>query len=105
VPSTGIVGVSPTSGARGSTFTLTVNLDAAATPSPPPQTAPVNAITVGTIAGTNRVHVSQTQVTAQFTIPAGAATGAQTVTVTFPGPPETPTDTVTYTLTNGFTVN
>ena len=43
--------------------------------------------------------------TAQFTIPAGAATGAQTVTVIFPGPPGNPGATVTYTLAGGFTVN
>jgi hypothetical protein len=101
----GILSVSPTSAARGATFTLTVNLDPAATPAPPPQTAPVNAVTVGAIAGTNRVHVSQTQVTAQISVPANATTGAQTVTVTFPGPPENPTATVSYTLANGFTIN
>ncbi len=102
---TGILNVTPTSAVRGATFTLTVNLDPAATPAPPPQNAPVNAVTLGTIAGTNRIHVSQTQVSAQFTIPANAATGPQTVTVTFPGPPENPTATVSYTLTNGFTIN
>ena len=88
-----------------STFTLTVNLDPAATPAPPPQNAPVNSVTIGATAGTSRVHVSPTQVTASFTIPAGAATGPQTVTVVFPGPPTDPTATVTYTLANGFTVN
>ena len=102
---TGILSVTPTAATRGATFTLTVNLDPAATPAPPPQNAPVNGVTLGTIAGTSRIHVSQTQVTAQFTIPANAATGPQTVTVTFPGPPENPTATVSYTLTNGFTIN
>jgi hypothetical protein len=71
---------------------------------PPPQQAPVNSVTIGTINSTSRTHVSQTQVTAAFTVPANAATGAQTVSVTFPGPPENPTATVTYTLANGFTV-
>jgi hypothetical protein len=101
----GILSVSPTSAARGATFTLTVNIDPAAQPAPPPQNAPVNSVTIGTIAGTSRVHVSAAQVTASFTIPAGAATGPQTVTVIFPGPPGNPTQTVTYTLPNGFTIN
>lgn len=100
----GIVSVSPTSGTRGSVVTLTINLDSAAQPSPPPQNAPINSVTVGTISGTSLTHVSQTQVRASISIPGGAATGAQTVTVVFPGPPENPTATVTYTLNGGFTV-
>ncbi len=98
----GILTVSPTSGARGTTVGLTINLDPSV--NPPPQNAPINSATIGTINGTNLVHVSATQVTGSFTIPAGAALGAQTVSVTFPGPPGNPTATVTYTLTNGFTV-
>ncbi len=101
----GITSVSPTSGNRGTTFTLTINLDANANPAPPPANAPVNSVTVGTITGTSNVHVSQTQVTSSVTIPAGATTGPQTVTVVFPGPPGNPTQTVTYTLSNGFTIN
>lgn len=101
----GIASVSPMSGARGTTFTLTINLDPAATPAPPPVNAPVNSVTVGSIAGTGNVHVSQTQVTSSITIPPGAAVGPQTVTVVFPGPPGNPTATVTYTLPNGFTIN
>lgn len=101
---TGILSATPSSAARGSTFTLTVNLDPAATPAPPPANAPVNSVTIGTTAGTSRIHVSATQVTASFNIPAGAATGSQTVTVVFPGPPNDPTATVTYSLANGFTV-
>ena len=100
----GITSISPTSGNRGTTITLTINLDANAQPAPPPQQAPINSITVGSITGTGSVHVSQTQVTTSITIPANAATGAQTVTVIFPGPPDNPTATVTYTLTNGFTI-
>lgn len=101
--STGILSVSPTSANRGSTFTLTINLDPSV--NPPPQTAPVNAVTLGSISSTTRTHTSATQVTASITIPSTAATGAQTVTVTFPGPPGNPTATVSYTLTNGFTIN
>ncbi len=99
----GILSVSPTSGARGAMLTLTINLDP--TVNPPPQNAPINSVTVGTITGTGNVHVSQTQVTSSITIPAGAATGPQTVTVVFPGPPGNPGATVTYTLPNGFTIN
>ena len=101
----GILSVSPTSGSRGTTVTLTINLDPAAQPAPPPQQAPINSITVGSIGGTALTHLSQTQVRANITIPGGAATGPQTVTVVFPGPPDNPTATVTYTLTSGFTIN
>jgi len=101
----GITSVSPVSGNRGSTFTLTINLSASAQPAPPPANAQVNSVTVGTINGTSLVHVSQTQVTASITIPANATTGQQTVTVVFPGPPSNPSATVSYSLVNGFTIN
>lgn len=102
---TGILSVSPTSGTHGTTVTLTINLDPAVQPAPPPQQAPVNSVSVGTIAGNTLTHVSQTQVRATIPIPSNAATGPQTVTVIFPGPPDNPTATVTYTLANGFTIN
>jgi hypothetical protein len=100
--SSGITSVSPTSYARGSSFVLTINLNANATPAPPPATAPVNSVTIGSNAGTSLTHVSQTEVQATFDL-SGTA-GAQTVTVVFPGPPDNPTNVVTYTLSNGFTV-
>lgn len=96
-----IVSVSPTSAARGTTFTLTITLPNNA----PPANAPILSVTVGTITGTGNVHVSQTQVTSNITIPANAATGAQTVSVVFPGPPNNPGATETFTLANGFTIN
>jgi hypothetical protein len=96
----GILSVSPVTGAKGSTFTLTVNLDSAVTPPLPPQGVAPATVTIGTTAGSNRLHPSATQVTASFTIPANAPAGAQTVTVTF----TTPNGTNTYTLPNGFTV-
>jgi hypothetical protein len=99
----GIVSISPTTAAAGSTFTLTVNLDSSV--NPPPSTAPVNSVTIGSNSGTSLHHVSQTQVTASFTLSSNSATGPQTVSVVFPGPPGNPTDTVTYTLTNGFTIS
>jgi hypothetical protein len=100
---TGILSVSPPSAARGTTNTITINLDPAV--NPPPGNAPINSVTVGTITGAGNIHVSQIKVTSSITIPAGAATGAQTVTVVFPGPPGNPGATVTYTLPNGFTIN
>lgn len=99
----GILSVSPTSGNRGTSFTLTINLDPAV--NPPPANAPINSVTVGSITGTGNVHVSQTQLTSTITVPANAATGPQTVTVVFPGPPNNPGATVTYTLSGGFTIN
>jgi hypothetical protein len=101
----GILSVSPTNGSPGTTFTLTINLDPAATPAPPPQNAPINSVSVGSITSTNNTHVSQTEVTSSITIPAGATPGPQTVQVVFPGPPGDATNTVTYTLTGGFTIN
>lgn len=101
--STGILSVSPVSGNRGTTLTLTINLDPAS--SPPPVNAPINSVAVGSITGTSNVHVSSTQVTSSITIPANATPGAQTVTVVFPGPPNNPTATVSFTLPNGFTIN
>jgi hypothetical protein len=101
----GITNVTPNSGARGASVTITITLDSNANPAPPPQNAPINSVTVGSIAGTNLQHLSQTQVSATIAIPANSATGAQTVTVVFPGPPGNPTQTVTYSLTGGFTVN
>ena len=99
----GILSVSPTNGARGTTLTLTINLDPAT--NPPPQVAPINSVTVGPITGVNNTHASQTKVTTSITIPPGATPGPQTVSVVFPGPPGNPTATVTNTLPNGFTIN
>jgi len=104
VTGVGIVSISPTSASRGTTFTLTINLDASLNPPPPPQNAPINSVTVGSITGANNVHVSQTQVTSVVTIPANSATGSQIVSLVFPGPPENPTATVTYTFT-GLNIN
>ena len=98
----GILSVSPTNAVRGSTFTLTINLDPSV--SPPPQSAPITSVTVGSITGTSNVHVSQTQVTSSITIPANASTGPQTVTVTFPPPPPGTGSNTVYTLPNGFTI-
>lgn len=97
-----ITSVAPTSYGRGTNFVLTIYLNPDATPPPPPVNAPINSITIGSISGTSLTHVSETEVQATFDL--SGATGAQTVTVVFPGPPGDPQDVVTYTLANGFTV-
>lgn len=101
----GVVSVSPTHAARGSSFTLIVNLDAGAQPPPPPQNAPIRSVTIGTVTGSGNVHVSQTQVTSTITIPVSTPPGLQTVTVVFPGPPGNTAQTLSYSLTDGFTID
>jgi hypothetical protein len=98
----GIVSVSPDSVSPGTNFTLTITLDSAF--NLPPANAPVNGVSVGGVAGTGNTHVSQTEVTSTISIPSGAATGAQTVSAVFPGPPSNPSQTVTFSLTSGFTI-
>ncbi len=98
----GILRVSPNSVNPGTNFTLTITLDSSF--NLPPATAPINGVSVGGVGGTGNSHVSQSEVTSQISIPSGAATGAQTVTVVFPGPPSDPSETVTFSLTNGFTI-
>ena len=102
IGSGGILSVVPNTGLRNNPYSITINLDPAV--GPPPQMAPVLSVTVGSINGTSLNHVSQTQVTASISIPGGATPGPVAVSVTFPGPPENPSQTVTYTLTNGFTI-
>jgi hypothetical protein len=98
----GITSVSPTSYGRGTNFVLTIYLNSSENPPLPPSTAPVNSVTIGSNVGASLTHVSQTEVQATFNL--SGATGAQTVSVVFPGPPGMAADTVTYTLTSGFTV-
>ena len=97
----GIVSISPTSGTRGTTVAnALITIDANA----PPTNAPVISCSIGAIAGTSVTRPTRYTVQATFTIPAGAATGPQTVSVVFPGPPATPTAYVTNALPNGFTI-
>ncbi|MFN7139012.1 MAG: hypothetical protein ACK4UN_06715, partial [Limisphaerales bacterium] len=103
--SNGITSISPASGNRSSTVVAVITLSNTASPAVPPIQAPVNSVTIGSIPGTNVSRPTQYTIQATFNIPSGALTGPQTVTVVFPGPPDNPTNTVTYTLTNGFTIN
>ena len=98
----GITSVSPTSYGRSTNFVLTIYLNSNANPAPPPTSAPVNSVTIGSNSGTSLKHVSQTEVQATFNL--SGTTGPQTVSVVFPGPMGMPQNTVTYTLSNGFTV-
>jgi len=99
----GISSVTPTAAARGSAPTLTVTLNNAYTPAPPPANIQPTAATL-TRAGAATINATSYSrntttgiVTLVFNIPAGATTGTYTVNTTF-GPN-------TWSLTNGFTVN
>ena len=100
----GILSISPNTGARGGSVIATITLSQSATPPVPPQNAPINTLTIGAISGTSTTRPAQYTIQSTFNIPANAGTGAQTVTVVFPGPPNNPSQTVTYTLANGFTI-
>ncbi len=88
--------VTPNTGNLGTTASVVVEL-----PLPlPPANVGVNSITFGSGTGvtvTGIVRYSQTLITCNFVIAAGASTGARNVIVTYNGG-------VTRTLTNGFTV-
>jgi hypothetical protein len=81
---------------RDTTVTATITLPTSP-PLPPANLVPASIVIGGAITGTNLSRPTQGTAMATFTIPAGAATGAQNVVVTFnPGP--------TYTLTGGVTI-
>lgn len=94
-----ITSVTPASGSRGTTVTLTVVLGT--NPPPPPAANPPSSASLtgpSTITPTSTTRNSTTgDVTLQITIPAGAATGSYDVNVAF-GPN-------TWTKTAAFTVN
>ncbi|MBE2287402.1 MAG: sulfatase-like hydrolase/transferase [Prosthecobacter sp.] len=89
--------VTPGAGGRGTTVAVVIQL-----PTPlPPANVGVSSITFGSGTGVtvnSIVRYSQTLITANFVIAAGATTGARNVIVTYNGG-------VTRTITNGFTVN
>jgi hypothetical protein len=92
-----LTSVSPNTGARGTTVSLTMILGGVA---PPATLAPTSAL-LGTIAATQLQRNGST-VTARFAIPANAPSGPQTVSVTFPGPAgQGP---VTFSLANAVTI-
>ena len=85
------------SAARGTTVTVTITLPTTP-PQPPAAMVPTNVTLAGTIVGTSVSRPTAGTVLATFTIPAGAATGAQNIVVTFNPAP-------TYTMTGAFTIN
>jgi hypothetical protein len=103
------ISMSPSSGSRGASFTVTATLSASATPPVPPMSgAPVASFTVGTnsVTGATYTYNNATDsgtVTGTLTIPTGAATGSQTVTITF-SPPPGQTQGPSYTQTVAFTI-
>jgi len=94
---TGSTAVAPGgSAARGTTVTLTITLPTTP-PNPPANLVPSGVTLAGSITGTAISRPGPATVLATFNIPAGAATGAQNVVITFNPAP-------TYTLAGGFTI-
>ncbi|EEF60512.1 YHYH protein [Pedosphaera parvula] len=104
----GTITMAPTSGNRGSSLSIAAVISSSATPPVPPQSgAPVQSFTVGTLTVTGATYTysgGQGIVTGTLTIPAGAAAGGQTITITFSPPPGQQSG-PTYTQANGFTIN
>lgn len=87
----GVTAVSPSSGARGQSYSITITLQAlAGTPGLPPLTAPITTATVGGTALTSLSRASTNTVTGNLTLPANTATGAKDIVVTFQGQPGQP---------------
>ena len=97
----GISSVSPaTANAGTSSLLVTFNLNASASPAPPPAFVVPQSASIGSMAGTSLTHVSQYVVTGVFTVPSGTAAGTKDVSVTFPGP----SGTLTFTKSGAFQV-
>jgi hypothetical protein len=104
---TGTITMSPPSGSRGQTLSVTATISSSATPPLPPSGAPVQSFTVGSLTVSSPVYTTnngQGIVTGSLTIPAGASTGSQTATITFSPPPQQQQG-PSYTQTGAFTIN
>ncbi len=105
VISQGISTVSPTSGAKGSSVTLTITLNTSYSPAPPPDSVRPSSVTLTLSGATTISSVGFTRssstgvVTAPITIPSTATAGSYTVNVTFMGPAGTES------LSSGFTIH
>jgi hypothetical protein len=82
---------------RGSGTNITLTITLPGTPPSPPANAPITSVTMGSLTATSTSYATQGTVLANFTIPANATLGAQTVVVQFSIP--------TFTFANGFTIN
>jgi hypothetical protein len=103
VASGGTYSVPGGSVSRGSGTNVTLNITLTAPPNLPPAGAPISSVTLGSLTASSSSYATQGTVVADFTIPAGAATGAQNVVVTFAVPPGQ-SQGPAYTITNGFTI-
>ena len=82
VQTNGVVSISPTSGTRGSTLTVTITLDGNNQPPLPPADAPgTPTATVGGISLSGVSRPSQTTLTGSLTIPSNASTGTKDISV------------------------
>jgi hypothetical protein len=87
----GVTAISPTSGARGQSYNVTITLQALpGTPGLPPNTAPITTATVGGVALSGATRSSTTTVSGTLNIPSGATTGLKDVAVVFAAPPGQP---------------
>ena len=92
VPGSGVV-------SRGTGTNITLSITLPGTPPSPPANAPITSVTLGSLTATSYTDATQGTVLANFTIPASATTGSQTVVVTFTsGPPP-------FTFNNALTIN
>jgi len=82
---------------RGSGTNITLTITLPGTPPSPPAGAPITSVTMGSLTATSTSYTTQGTVLANFTIPANATLGAQTVVVQFSMPQ--------FTFVNGFTIN
>ena len=99
-----ITAVSPDSAAQGTAgLKVTMTLNSNGMPPIPPTEALVTSVKIGTVSGTSVNRISQFIVKAVFDIPAGAASGAKDVSITFSGPP-TGGEGLTFSMTGGFTL-
>lgn len=101
--------VLPSSGLRGSIYSISATISSSATPPPPPHTgAPVATFTIGSISVTGSSYVYNADgsgtVTGTLTIPSTISTGAQTATIAF-SPPPGQTQGPTYSQSAAFTIH
>lgn len=98
----GVAAISPSSGTRGQSYSVTITLQSVGGAPLPPTGAPITTATVGGIALSSPTRASTTTVTGTLSLPSDTATGAKDIVVTFQAPPGQTAP--TYTATGLFTV-